>query len=54
MTTSFFIVLLASSVFVVLLIPRLPWEIWGINLPNLPEFSYVECLLLAFVALASW
>ncbi len=48
-----FFCLLASSFLYVLLFPRLSREIWGMNLPNLPEVSRVECLRLVFVALAS-
>jgi hypothetical protein len=51
-----FSVLLASSFFVcvLLLIPHLSQEIWGMKFPNLTEVFRVECLLLAFAALVLW
>jgi hypothetical protein len=55
-TTALFFVLLASSFLFVCFVvnPTFVVEIRGMNFPDLPEFSGVECLRLAFVALALW
>ncbi len=48
----FFVLLASSFLYVLMLIPRSLREIGGMNLPNLPEVSCVECHFFAFVALA--
>jgi hypothetical protein len=52
MALCFFVLLASSFLYVLLLIQHLLREIWGINLPDLPEVSHVECLLFTSVALA--
>ncbi len=52
MALFFFLLLASSFLYVLLLIPHSSREIWGMNLPDLPEDSHVG-LLFAFVELAS-